>query len=270
MHSVFLELGPITIRWFGVMMVMALLSGIAALVIAGKREGRDVNYCLDLTSITIIMGLLGARLFYILSDLGYFLENPFEMLRIDKGGLVYYGGFLGAGLGILMFARKKGEKVLSVLDFSIIVVPLAHFFGRIGCFMNGCCFGKPYEGLFAVSFPRESHPWFAHLDAGWINATAEQSLSVIPVQLISAFFNLALGAILLFAYPRRKSNGRIIALYLIVYPPGRFLLEVMRGDNRMSFPGQSIFSQAQVMGFVLFLVGLVFLYISQHSKKDSA
>jgi phosphatidylglycerol:prolipoprotein diacylglycerol transferase len=258
MHPVLVEIGGVTITWYGVMMATGFLAGLVNWYFIGKSERRDFAYSSDLLFWIMVSGILGARIVYVLSDLGYFFRNPEEIVMIHKGGLVYYGGFLGSGIALIVFSRVHREDIRSLLDFVIVSVPLAHFFGRIGCFLNGCCYGKIHEGLLGVRFPAGSYAWYDHVQDGRITKMAGHSLPVHPVQLYESVFNLLVYFLLIWAYSRRDRtrSGRILALYCFTYPPGRFLLEFLRGDHEMFIMGLTV---SQVTSLFLVVLGFAAL-----------
>lgn len=303
MHPVLFRLGPVTIHWYGVMMALAFFAALVNWTLLGRKEGRDFNFCSDLLFWIMIAGIVGARIAYVMADLPYFLKHPSEILRVDKGGLIFYGGFLGAGIAIAAIARIHKQKLTSLLDFVIASLPLAHAFGRIGCFMNGCCFGKLVSSGPGVRFPltspaarlqymeglitnervhrlmtyvnegRMSRPQFVDkigelVDSGALAATDARALAVHPVQLYEAAFNFSLFLLIRHAYRHRKTDGTIIALYLLTYPVGRFCLEFLRGDDRGVFMGVSVGQAASVM---LFTIGWVMLaWARKNSGQESA
>ncbi|MBN1557117.1 MAG: prolipoprotein diacylglyceryl transferase, partial [Lentisphaerae bacterium] len=152
---------------------------------------------------------------------------------LHRGGLVYYGGFIGAAVGVWLFARAHAMPVLGLYDFVVTSVPLAHAFGRVGCLLNGCCFGRPWSGPLAIRYPAESLPWWRHLEDGLIDAGAARSAAVHPVPLYETAFNLLLYAGLVVLYRRRPRAGVTAACYLLAYPAWRFGIEFLRGDPRL-------------------------------------
>ncbi len=258
MHPILFEAGPLTITWYGVMMAAGFLAGLVNWTFISRREGRDFNYCSDLLFWIMFSGLLGARVAYVLSNPAQYIKNPAEIIMIWEGGLVYYGGFLGSGIALIIFARRHSEDIRGLLDFVVVSVPLAHFFGRIGCFLNGCCYGKIWHGPLSVRFPAGSYAWHRHVDMGLISRYTAKSLPVHPVQLYESAFNLLVFFILLRAYTNRDRmrSGRILALYCFTYPPGRFLLEFLRGDHQMFIMGLTV---SQLTSLFLILLGIVAL-----------
>ncbi len=265
-HPILLEIGRLTITWYGVMMATGFLAGLVNWYFIGKRDNRDFSYCSDLLFWIMVSGLLGARVAYVLSDIGQFMRNPVEIIMLWKGGLIYYGGFLGSGIALIIFARRHREDIQGLLDFVVVSVPLAHFFGRIGCFLNGCCYGKIWHGPFGVRFPAGSYAWYKHVDLEKISKFTAESLPVHPVQLYESGFNLMVYFLLLWAYTHRDRNksGRILALYCFTYPPGRFLLEFLRGDHEIFIMGLTV---SQVTSLFLIVLGLVALSFPSKGRQ---
>lgn len=222
------------------MMALGFLAALVNWTLLGRKEGRDSAYCSDLLFWIMLSGIAGARIAYVAANMPDFIDQPLSIIRIDQGGLIYYGGFLAAGIAIVVFAKIRGEKISGLFDFVITAVPLSHAFGRVGCFLNGCCFGKPA--------------------AGWPGG-------VLPVQLFEAAFNICLYAALMLFYRHRKNNGTVLAIYLLTYPIGRFLFEFLRGDERLRV---GVMSVAQIVSTGLFLLGLAVFYFSRTWFKTAA
>ena len=218
----------------------------------GRRRGWGFNFCSDLLFWIMVAGILGARAAYVISDIGTFARQPWLIVRVDQGGLIYYGGFLGAGLGIALFARRRHLDPSELLDIVITAVPLGHAMGRIGCFLNGCCYGVSFEGAWAVRYPMGSSPWWDQVYAGALPDTAARSLPVHPVQLYEAFFNLILYGLLVLLYRRRPRPMTVTSVYLLCYPAGRFFFELLRGDPRLQWAG---LTAAQWVSLFLIAVG---------------
>lgn len=265
MDPVCFHLGPLKVHWYGVMMALGFLLGLANWVALGRKNGRDFQYCSDLLFWVMVAGIVGARIAYVLTDIGYFVANPAKIIRIDQGGIIFYGGFLGAAAAVILFARARRENLTELLDFVVTSLPAAHAVGRIGCFINGCCFGRLWNGPAAVTYPADTLPWYVQLDAGQIDRYAATSLPVHPVQLYEAVFNLVLYLVLVWVYRHRRANGMTLAAYLLLYPVGRFALEFLRGDDRGGALG---LSTAQLVGIMLFCVGLVVLWMAL--RRDPA
>lgn len=268
-HPVIFEIGAIKITWFGVMLATGFFSAYISWIFIGKRIGRDSNFAADLLLWIMISGILGARVAYIFANFSYFMEKPMEMFMIMEGGLVYYGGLIGGGLGLYVFSRRRKMEFRSVLDFVITAVPIAHCFGRIGCFINGCCHGTLAKGSLGVTYPHLSQPWRRHIDLGFFHRFERiRSLPVHPVQLYEAVFNLLLFGLMLYVYPRyRDRPGKTLGAYLMLYPTGRLCFELLRGDNRHVALGP--LSLAQTMSILLLVSGIV-VFVTAARKNESS
>jgi phosphatidylglycerol:prolipoprotein diacylglycerol transferase len=256
-NPVFFEIGQLTIHWYGVFMALGFLAGLVNWILLSKRKGCDFAYSSDLLFWIMVSGVLGARIAYVISDFRNFAAEPVTILFIHRGGLIYYGGFVAAIVAIIFFSRLRGEPVWSVLDFAATSLPLAHAFGRVGCFLNGCCYGSEYNGPFAVTYPTHGPIWWQQVNAGRImKYTADRSLPLHPVQLYEATMNLLLYVVLLYVYRRRKRDGTVAAVYLLTYSVIRFCMEFFRGDPRMIWQG---LTYAQLVSIGLFATGLALL-----------
>ena len=211
----------------------------------------------SLIFISMICGILGARIFYVIQFWAQFRGNLWEIIRIDHGGLVFYGGFLLVIAALIIFCRRHKLDVWRVLDIVALALPLGHAFGRLGCFLNGCCYGKPTECLLGVKFPDGTPP-----------ATHYPGLHLHPVQLYEIVANLILFGLLLLMLKKVK-RGQLVSLYFIGYGIIRFVDEFFRGDHTNFILG--IFTKAQFIGLILVPCGIVMFYIfgkkSRSGKK---
>lgn len=224
-HPVLFELGPLTLYTYGLMVAIGFLAGLYLLKFNLKKQNRDENLAYDLVFWAVISGILGARLFYWIQ----FGGNPFT---IWEGGLVYYGGFVGGIIGLLIFTRVKGLGFWTTLDLIMPSLALGHAFGRIGCFFKGCCGGMEMQNVM---------PW----------ALNHAGTLIHPTQIYSVFANLIVFAVLEFLILKNKTRGLITATYLIIYPIFRFTIEFFRAEPEIAF-GLSI---AQILSIGLFLAG---------------
>lgn len=267
MHPVCFELFGRPIYWYGIMMATAFLAGVANWWHLGRREGRDFGFAVDLGFWAMAAGIVGARLTYVLSEWEYFRAHPLQILRVDQGGLVFYGGFIAAVLALSWLAARRHENTLALGDFAITSVPLGHMFGRIGCFLFGCCSGTIGGGLLGVTFPRESLPWDLQVQAGLIGRNAPHSLPVHPVQLYEAVLNLLIFLLLRRIYPRRGRPGYVLGVYLVCYALLRFVMELFRGDPREKL---GPFSIAQLVSFGLLLAGLSLWFSTRRHEGNTS
>ena len=227
---------PIPIRTYGVAVALGFLAALYIAIKIGKNENINPEYILDLGVYVLIGTVLGARLFYFLFyDFNYLIQNPLKFFAVWEGGMVFYGGLIGAIFTGYYYVKKRKLDVLKISDIVGVVVPLGLFFGRWGCFGYGCCFGKvaPEKFPFAIRFPAKHFygysPAFEHqLFKGLVKHTDKFSLPVYPTQIISSINGLLLFIILYLLYKHKKFNGQIASLSLIFYAITRFLIEFMR------------------------------------------
>lgn len=174
----------------------------------------------------LIGALVGAKLLYLITSvevywlpqLSFWDNMKYWFLLISGGGLVFYGGLIGALLGALRYVLHFRAPVSTMLDLGFAGVPLFHAFGRIGCFLAGCCYGVEYHGVLAVTFP----------EGNLGNAPADVEL--LPVQLVEVALNLTLWAALTVIYRHSSRRWLTSGLYLTCYGVIRFILEYFRGD----------------------------------------
>ena len=264
MYPVFFRILGLTIRWYGMLMATGFLAGLTLVGILARRRGRSFSFASDLLFWVMISGILGARIVHVLANWKVYSAEPLEILRINQGGLVYYGGFLGAGVALWIVARIQHMHVWDLTDLVVPALPLGHALGRIGCFMNGCCHGAPSIGSLAVRYPAESPAWITHVYAGRITRFDPLSLPVHPTQFYAAAANLVICGCLVALYVRRSRRGTVTAAYLLLYPPARFLIEFLRGDERVHW---GYWSSAQVLGTVLFAIGVALWMWSRNAKN---
>ncbi len=239
-------IGTHPIYWYGVMMAAAFAASLLHLTIVGRRVGYDSAFASDLVFWCMIGGIVGARLAYVAANWEYFSIHPVRIIRIDQGGLIYYGGFFGAGFALWLFASRRGERLASVLDLVVTALPLGHALGRIGCFLNGCCYGVPNSG-----------PW----------SVVMEGVARLPVQLFESAGNLALWIALTILFLRRPRRGAVLGLYCIGYSALRFLLEFLRGDPRLNW---GPFTDAQWLSAALCATGLFILLRTRGRADDRA
>jgi len=248
-HPIALKLGPLTIHWFGVMIALAFLAGMWTAVRRAPLAGVGGEHIADLVVPWLLLGgVLGARLLYIVT---YWQESfagkPWtEIFMIQRGGLVFYGGLIGASLTTILFARLRKLPLWKLADIFAPSIALGSMFGRIGCFMNGCCFGRACELPWAIRFPAD------HATAG---------LPVHPTQIYDGLLNLSLylGLAWMFRH-RRRFDGQIFAVYLMCYAVTRSISEAFRGDyNDAHLHGG--FTPAHLVSIGILVTGVVFYVV---------
>ena len=180
------------------------------------------------------------------------------IFKIWRGGLAYYGGFLFATAFGLYYLRRHRLPMWKITDLAGYGIALGLFFGRMGCYLNGCCFGKPTHGFLAAQFPGRGAAWRAQVDAGLIPAGAPEALPVHPTQLYEALGCLGIFAFLYFwLRPRKRFDGQIFFSFLLLYAVLRSALEALRADDRGVL--WSVLSTSQLISLPLIVLAVLML-----------
>lgn len=203
-------------HWYGVMIALGFLAGLWTASHRARREGISPEAVFDVGVWLIIGGILGGRVLYVITYWKqHFAGNLLEVFMIHHGGLVFYGGLIGAVLLGIIFLRRKQLPLWQMTDILVPGVALGSFFGRAGCFLNGCCYGRDCALPWAVCYPY-GHDTYGH--------------SVHPSQLYDSLLNLVLYGVLVWIYRRKRFDGQVFACYLIGYAILRSIVELFRGD----------------------------------------
>ena len=240
MHRVLIEIGPLTIYTYGFMLAVAFLAGIW---ICGRRAPaygltRDLIY--DSAVPVIVLGLVGAKLAYVLTSLGEVGHSWRDWFSLVRGGFVYYGGVAGGAVGAIWWLNRRRVPPLEYGDVCAPGMGFSLAIGRLGCWLNGCCYGKP---------------------AAWGPALPElaDGIGRHPVQLYEAAGAAAIGfGLLLVRRPPPEKRGAVFGLFLVGYAVLRFVLEFLRADYRG--PELLGVSVSQLLSLVAFAVGAVLAF----------
>jgi len=222
MHPILFKLGPVTVHSYGFFMAIGVAMSLWFLARQGKRQGLDAAKLLDAAFFIIIVSLLGAKLVLLLGDFSYYLKNPKQLFWIARSGGVFQGGLFFGIIFALWYFRRKKIPTWKVADLAAPAVALGHGFGRIGCFMAGCCYGKECTLPWGMTF----HDPYAHDLTG---LPLNQSLH--PVQIYEAILNFLNFAFLALLLRRKSFDGQVFPVYIINYSVIRYFTEFFRGDH---------------------------------------
>lgn len=259
------------------MVVWGLVGARALSVLADGHLQEYIDLCRDPTKVRAVDALVArctadAQCGYdYLCDLATHTCHPprdcFAVFEAWRGGLAYYGGFLFAVAFAVWFLRRHRMPFLRVADLAAPAIALGLFFGRLGCFFNGCCFGKETASALGLVFPRGGLAWRAQLDAGHITA-AQAAHAVHPTQLYEAAACLGISALLYYVVrPHKRRDGDVLAGLLLLYGVARFALEYLRDDDRGVFFGGWL-STSQLISVPLVLGALALLGWTRRSQLD--
>ena len=255
MHPDLIDIGFLHLKTYGACMAVGFL---LCWQLLERFSGRR-----DLSSLVVslmVSGVVGSRLAYVVEHWqAEFAAHPERIIRVDQGGLMFYGGLILAAVIFVVWCVRRRESVLAMADLLAAVIPLGHACGRLGCFFYGCCYGRDSTAWCAVTFPKGSPSYFAHHGA---------MVSVLPTQLFEAAALLALFALLLALRVTGLSRhrGLVSGAYLVGYGLIRFGLEFLRGDERAQVFS---FSIGQTISFALMAVGLVLVVRALRGRSAS-
>jgi phosphatidylglycerol---prolipoprotein diacylglyceryl transferase len=242
------SVGPITVYTYGVLLAASYLLGLRLAMSRAKRWGLDANRVLDLGIYIIIAALVGAKLLLLIVDRDQFLKNPMELLSLARSGGVFYGGLiLAVGVAFWYIARHR-MPFWTTCDVFAPGIALGHVTGRLGCLAAGCCFGRPTDLPWGITF---HNPLAASLVGTPLN------IRLHPTQLYEAGAELFILLLLLATEKRGKPfAGRTFWAYMLLYAISRYIIEFYRGDPRGTLFGMST---SQVISLVLAPLALAML-----------
>lgn len=250
MHPVLFEIGSIKIYSYGFMIAIGVISAVSYLAIRGKQEVKlTLDQANNLFLIIFIAAIVGGKFFLFFERPSYYSADPGKLFT--GSGFVFYGSFLFAVPAMLWFFKKNKLPVYRMLDIMAVVTCIVHMFGRIGCFMAGCCYGKPTSSIIGIIF---TDP-----------ACQAQPLNtpLFPTQLMEAGFILLVMILLLFLRSQKKFHGQLFLIYLMAYAGGRFVLEYFRGDAVRGFIIEDYISHSQFIA--LLIIGVVLYFYRKWS-----
>ena len=236
----------LTVHGYGLMIGLGTVFCLLWTERKARARGMDVDFLYTLFMWVLIIGWTGAKLLYIITVLPYFLQDPLSVLGGE--GFVVYGGIIAGVLAAVVLCRRRRENILDWMDLLLPGVALAQGFGRIGCFLAGCCYGRPTHSPLGVVFPAGSF--------------APAGIPLLPTQLFSAAADALLTLALLWVDRREHKEGKLMSVYLLLYSFGRFLIEFIRDDPRGSV---GALSTSQFIAIPMFLTGAVW-YVAAYRK----
>jgi phosphatidylglycerol:prolipoprotein diacylglycerol transferase len=253
MYPILFKIGPLTLYPYGLLISLGFIVGIALALNLGKEEGIAKEKILDIGFYVLIAAIIGSRLLFVLIDYKHFIKNPLDIFKIWDGGLVFFGGLLLTVLVLLIYLKKKALPLWKTLDLFAPSLAIGHAIGRIGCFSAGCCYGKPTNLPWGITF---NDP----------DSLAITGIPLHPTQLYESFAEFGIFIFLMLLRKHKSFNGQIMWTYVLLYSAVRFIIEFFRGDKARGFIYND-FSIAQGISVVLFSVAIIFI-VSLKRKKS--
>jgi len=255
MHPVWFYVFGYPVHWYATWIATGFVVGVWLAARYGKRVGFDRDLVLDLCWWLLVAGLVGSRIAFIIVnwdqywypcvDVDHFNalypqdaigeRDCTRILRFWNGGLVFYGGVIGAILVMIWFLRREKVPVLPMADVLIPSLGIGQFFGRLGCFCAGCCWGKPTDVSWAVRFPSRSMAFAQHLDEHLVTLRDHFSAPIHPTQLYDSFVGLLLFLTLIWIRRRKRYHGQVFIWWMLLYPLARTTIELFRGDTERGY-----------------------------------
>jgi len=255
MHPELITIGGFTVASYGVMNMLGYLAAVWYLLKHRDRVGVDKDTVWNIVFVVILSAILGGKLFYAL-----FVARPTsweewrEFFENFRYGFVFFGGFVVAVTALAVYFRRKKLPLLKMGDYVIVALPLGHALGRVGCFLAGCCYGKPWNGPWAVTFTNPH----SLVDPNLLGVPLH------PTQLYEVFANLIIFTLLHFTTKRKHRDGTIVLLYAVLYSAARFIIEFFRGDYRGNFYYGLSPSQLTAVVIVIIAAAIYFGFIRKN------
>lgn len=249
MKPVLFEILNFSIYGYGTMIAIGICAAILLATGRARKRRYDEDNFLNMCILAIISGIIGGKLLYIITDIKLIIQNP-SMLKDIGSGFVIYGSIIGGGLSVFLYCRRKKWNVSKVFDLVIPSIPLAQGFGRIGCFLAGCCYGR--ETILRIGVEFKNSPF------------APSGVHLHPTQIYSSVFDFCLAFFLLWYDRKERKDGRVFSMYVILYSIGRFFVEFLRNDPRGAV---GVLSTSQFISIFTLIFGIFFFNIHKFKKE---
>lgn len=250
------EIFGIEIALYGVIIGVGMLLSLLLIAQVAKKSGQSADFYWDMAIITVIVGVVGARLYYVIFSWDSYKDNLLSILNLRQGGLAIYGGIIGGLLAIIAYTKYKKYKLPLALDTVVPGVILGQILGRWGNFFNREAFGDYTDGLFAMRLPVEAVRYseitgkmLEHMEEG-VNY-----VQVHPTFLYESLWNVGILVLMLLLWKKKHFDGEVTLLYFAGYGIGRFFIESLRTDQlKLGTTGIAV---SQMLGLTLFVTAVV-------------
>ena len=260
MRSVLFSIGPVRIHSYGVMLAVGFVVGILWMRREGRSKGLGADVVLDVALWTLLSSVACARALFVALNWSDFAGgSPWDVLWLWRGGLSFHGGLLGAVGAALLFATRRKIPFGDLADAAAPAIPLAYAVARIGCFMNGCCHGRPTDLPWAMRF-----------------ATTPGDSSILtppshPTQIYASLMSLAAFGLILLLKPHFRARGQVFAGYIAIYSLQRYIVELWRAEySAVPFGPLAPLTQAQVASVAVGVIAAAYLLVDEWVRLHAA
>ena len=251
MRYILFEIGPFTVYSYGFMIALGIIAAVFTADFRAKKYGLNGDHVYGIAFWGVLLGIVGAKLLFFLTEMKEILEDPSRLLSLSEG-FVVYGGIIGGIIGAYVYCKWKKLPTLKYYDLEIPSLALAQGFGRIGCFLAGCCYGRETEAWYGITF--SNSPF------------APNNVALIPTQIFSSIADFLHFFLLLYIAKKKKTDGILVSSYLIFYSIGRFLIEILRNDPRGNV---SVLSTSQFISIFTLIIGILsVIWLKKKGEKE--
>jgi phosphatidylglycerol---prolipoprotein diacylglyceryl transferase len=248
MHPRLLDFGGFGVPTYGVLVATGIVAGLLLTTRLAKRAALNADHVWNLAVTVVLSAIIGAKILYVVNDWSFYRANPRALFTLDmlQAGGVFSGGLLAAFVAAAIFVRKTHLPPLRTADCFAPGIALGHAIGRLGCFMAGCCYGKPTTLPWGITF---TNPLANRL----VGTPLEVALH--PTQLYESGAELMNLSLLLWLFRRRKFDGQVMGAYLFLYGVERFFIEFFRGDPGRGEVFGGMMTGTQLIAIVFVVAG---------------
>ena len=249
------SVGPLTMHTYGLMAALGVAAAITVTILSAKKEGFTTDQVMDMGFIMILSAIIGARLLYVLIKLPYYIKNPLEIFELWHGGLVFSGGVIAVIISMAFYLKRHNISFWKTGDLWAPGVAIGQAIGRIGCFMAGCCYGKPTHCILGVTF---TNP----------DSLAPRGVPIHPTQLYSSAAGFIIFVILIILKSKKRFNGQVILWFFILHSTARLAIERFRGDYRGMLPGTNM-TVTQFIALMTLVTAVILLFVKKHQSETT-
>ena len=269
MHPKLFSIGKLTLHSYGLMLAISFIIAIWITVLRARKRGINPDDMMDLSLWIMIFAIIGSRAFYILYHIPEYIKAPQRIFIIWEGGLVLLGGFIFSSLATIVFCWRKKIALWVIADSVAPSIGLAEFITRIGCFLNGCCFGRPTNMSWGMIFPNGSSTGVYSAAGEYCHSIAMHGsnapIHIHPTQLYMAAYGLIIFLTLIYIERFKKFHGFLFFMLIILMSIARIIVDFFRYyDENIIFLG---LRQNQHISVVLIIIAIAsMIYLSKHRR----